>query len=92
MGHFTYDVNGWKIDTGSVLLPPGVPSYFVTSGTFEIQGPGATILGLPSSVPIPFPTPCRAVQCDLGIAAVPGHTNMHPFQGYEINIQVTKLP
>jgi len=90
--HFTYDVTGWKIDTGSVLLPPGVPSFFVTSGTFEVQGPGAAIAGLPTGVPIPFPTPCPAILCDLGLPAVPGHFAAHPFPGYEINIQVTKLP
>ena len=92
VSHFTYDVTGWKIDTGSVLLPPGVPSFFVTSGTFELQGPGAAILGFPTGVPIPFPTPCPAVLCDTGLPAVPGHLALHPFPGYEINIQVTRLP
>ncbi len=90
--HFTYDVTGWKIDTGSVLVPPGVPSFFVTSGTFEVQGPGAAIAGFPTGVPIPFPSPCPAVLCDTGLPAVPGHLDLHPFLGYEINIQVTKLP
>lgn len=90
--HFTYDVTGWKIDTGSALLPPGVPSFFVTSGTFEVQGPGATIAGIPKGVPIPFPTPCPAVLCDTGLPAVPGHVDLHPFPDYEINIQVTQLP
>ena len=90
--HFTYDVTSWKIDTGSALLPPGVPSFFVTGGTFEVQGPGAANLGLPTGVPIPFPVPCPAVLCDLGLPAVPGHLSANPFQGYTINIQVTKLP
>ena len=90
--HFSYDVTGWLINTGSVLLPPGVPSFFVTSGSFEVQGPGAANLGLPTGVAIPFPTPCPAVLCDTGLPAVPGHFDVTPFHGYTINIQVTKLP
>ena len=90
--HFSYDVSGWDIGTGSALLPPGVPSFFITSGTFEVQGPGAANAGLPTGVPIPFPTPCPAVLCDTGAPAVPGHLAASPFSGYTINIQVTKLP
>jgi hypothetical protein len=90
--HFTYDVTGWSINTGSVVFPSGPPTFFVTSGTFEVQGPAAAIAGFPTGVPIPFPTPCPAILCDLGIPAVPGHFAAHPFPGYEINIQVTKVP
>jgi hypothetical protein len=89
--HFSYDVTGWDIKTGSALLPPGVPSFFITSGTYEVQGPGAANLGLETGVPIPFPSPCPAVLCDTGLPAVPGHLSAHPFTGYNINIQVTKL-
>ena len=63
----------------------------MTSGTFELQGPGV-IPGIPTGVPIPFPNPCPAILCDLGIPAVPGHIVLHPFPLYEINIQVTKIP
>jgi len=90
--HFTYDVTGWVINTGSVVFPSGPPTFFVTSGTFEVQGPAASLAGFPTGVPIPFPSPCPAVLCDLGIPAVPGHFAAHPFPRYEINIQVTKIP
>ncbi|HEV2237185.1 MAG TPA: hypothetical protein VGR57_11035 [Ktedonobacterales bacterium] len=90
--HLSYDVTGWKIESGSALLPPGVPGFFVTSGTYTVQGPGAAILGIPTGVPIPFPSPCPAVLCDTGLPAVPGHVDLHPFPGYEINVQVTQLP
>jgi len=92
--HFTYDVTGWIIKAGSALLfvPPGAPTFFVTGGSFEVQGPGAANLGLPTGVPIPFPNPCPAVLCDTGLLAVPGHFASDPFAGYHVNMQVNKLP
>jgi len=58
--HFSYDITGWVIDTGSTLLaangaPPSDPSFFVTSGTVEFLG-NAAFFGLPTGVPIALST------------------------------------
>jgi hypothetical protein len=90
--HFSYDVTSWKIGTGSAFLPPGTPSFFVTGGTFKARGPGAAILGDPTGVSIPFPSPCPPLFCDLGNPSIPGHYAFTPFQGYHAKIQVNKLP
>jgi hypothetical protein len=107
---FTEDIKGWIIGTGSPLVPPGVPSFFVTAGTagspstFEVTGPGAKILhalfGVPVAVPFPASMVCDfsnvpaslvGSPCDTGIPAVPGHFGFTG-PGFEIQIQVTKLP
>ncbi len=88
--HVSFDVSHWVIKTGSIFLPPGVPGFFLTDGTFEFSGPGAPG---PTGVPIPIPNPCvPVVICDTGIPAVAGHVSLHPTSGAELEIQVTKLP
>lgn len=91
--HIAYDVTHWTIRTGSFALPPGVPGFFVTpgAGTLEITGPGPVPPFVTKGVPFPIPNPCPAFICDTGIPAVPGHLSIH-VPGFELNIQVTKLP
>jgi hypothetical protein len=92
--HITYDINGWRIQSGSPFVPPGVPDFLLTSGAFELSGPGAAAnpFGFPVGVPISIPSPCPPVICDTGIPAVPGHFSFHPTPGVELNVQVNKLP
>ena len=95
--HASFDVSSWVINTGSAFLPPGVPGFFLTTGTVEVTGPGATFLGIPTGVVLPLSVACPAgptpgSPCDTGIPAIPGHFGVHPFPQFEINIQVNKLP
>jgi len=96
--HASFDISGWTIATGSAFLPSGVQGFFLTSGTVEVTGPGATLLGIPTGVVLPLSAACGPVAltpgtpCDTGIPAIPGHFGTHPFPGFEINIQVNKLP
>jgi hypothetical protein len=100
---FTEDIHGWVIGTGSQMVPPGVPSFFITDGTFEVIGPGASILhqifGAPVGVPFPVSAVCDTSSipasligspCDTGIPAVAGHFGFTG-PGIEIQIQVTKV-
>jgi hypothetical protein len=90
--HISFDVTGW------VLLPAtpfsfNKPDFLLTSGTLELSGPGAATnpFGLPTGVPVPFPSPCPPGICNTGIPAAAGHYSIH-VSGFELNIQVTKLP
>jgi len=97
--HFTVDGTGWVIGTGSHQVPPGVPSFFITSGNLEVSGPGAQLLGVPVGVPFASSLACGpgttaaeliGTPCDTGIPAVAGHFSfMAP--GAKVQIQVTHL-
>lgn len=99
--HVSADISKWLIATGSAFLPPGVPGFFFGAGTQVFTGPGAAFLGIPTHVPIPFSLLCNLSNfptstignpnCDSGLPAVPGHTSIHA-PGFELEIQVTKLP
>jgi len=101
--HFTVDGTGWVIGTGSTGVPQGVPSFFITSGTLKVSGPGASILhqlfGVPVGVPFPSSLACGpgttaealvGTPCDTGVPAVAGHFGFAG-PGAEIQIQVTKV-
>lgn len=93
--HVAFDVSKWQILTGSPMVPPGVGDFQFISGSYEVTGPGASLFGVPTGVPIPLPPNCNVAApmlCDTGLPAVPGHFSFHPFPGFEINIQVSKLP
>lgn len=100
----TINANSWLIAAGSKFLPPGTPGFFLTGGTAEVTGPGAQILhmlfGVPVGAPFPLSAACNfsdvptslvGSPCDTGIPAVPGHVGFSG-PGFEIEIQVTKLP
>ncbi len=102
--HVSMDGTGWVIATGSAFLPPGVPGFFFTGGTAELTGPGAKVLSLLFGVPVGVPFDLSAVcnfsggpatlagsPCDTGIPAIPGHFHLNS-PGFELQIQVTKLP
>ncbi len=102
--HVSMDGNGWVIATGSAFLPPGVPGFFFTGGTAEIVGPGASVIsslfGVPVGVPFDLSLVCNfsggpatlaGSPCDTGIPAHAGHFNLN-VPGFELQIQVTKLP
>ena len=96
---FTVDATGWVIGTESSGVPPGVRSFFITSGTFAVSGPGALILhqlfGVPVEVPFATSLATTAAAlagtpCNSGVAAFPGHVGFTG-PGFEIQIQVTKV-
>ncbi len=99
--HASFDLSSWTIATGSIFLPTGVPGFFFTGGTVELNGPGAALVGIPTGVPIPLSALCNFSNiptslignpiCDSGIPAVPGHHPFNPFPGFSIQIQVTKV-
>lgn len=81
--HIAADITGWTISP-SPMSPTGF-SFHLTSFSLECTGPGA-------SSPVPF-TGCSVPPGgDTGIPPNPGHYSMHPFPGFEFNIQVNQLP
>ncbi len=85
------------------MVPPGTASFFLTGGTAEVIGRGASILhalfGVPVGVPFSLSTVCDFSNvptslahspCDTGVPAVQGHFGFTG-PGFEIQIQVTKV-
>jgi hypothetical protein len=91
--HVSFDGRGWAIRTGSqFVFPPGAPDFQFTDVTVEVTGPGAALMGIPTGVPFTFTDPnCPPMICDTGVPAKAGHFSLHA-PGFELNIQVTKLP
>ena len=99
--HVNFDVTSWLIGTGSPAAPGPVPTFFFTGGSFEVTGPGASVMGIPTGVVLPLSIICDFSNipasligggCDTGLPSIPGHYSFHPFPGSEFNIQVNKLP